>query len=239
VVWSSFQGLSSYDVHGALITPGASSLGEFLVRSGASDQLQPSVVFGGGNYLVAWTDSSGGRGEARAARVSPGGMVLDASDIDLSPGASPEGSVRLACDGQRYLAVWTVQTPSSFSHLQAARLEFGGTLSDGVPLAISVLNALNVAPDVVHDGAQYLIAWQIDAFTSPSGIHAVRLSSDGVLLDGDLTSGGLTVAEPGPLSRLVRPVVARGEANVLLAWIVNRESSGEAKDLGGALVYLF
>jgi hypothetical protein len=238
VVWRKFDNLLSGEIWGAFVTPGGSNLGEFVVRSAGGDQVEPTVVFGAENYLVAWSDDAGSPREIRAARVTPDATVLDAASFDLGPTTVAEERPCASFDGTRYLVAWTTQN-GQLSELRAARVELDGTVTDAPPLTIASGGVPIVAPAASFDGTNHVLAWTLDATTAPFGIHAVRVAPDGTLLDGTLLSGGLTVAEPPLGARLVYPVLGRGATNALLAWIVNDEIELHTKDLAAALIYPF
>jgi len=239
VVWRKFDNLLLGEIYGARVTPLGSALGEFVVRSSAAEQQDPALVFGGENYLVAWSDEFSGTRSIRAARIAPDETILDAGGFGLTTATGQEDAPQLAFDGTRYLVVYSSRTPSLSAHIRAVRVEQDGTLADAAPISICNTNRVNVTPSVVFDGTNYLVAWAIDSVSAPSGVFAARLSPAGVLLDGSSFSGGIEVAAPPDLARLVYPQLARGAANILLAWTVNLEQSGEEKDVGGTLVYPF
>ena len=115
----------------------------------------------------------------------------------------------------------------------ATRIEQDGTPSDLEPISIATGDA-NVSPTVAFDGTNHFVAWEVEAFSPPFGIHAARVSPLGELLDGPPSALGLTIDEPGDATLLSRPSILRGAANLLLAWVVNKEISGQHKDLAGA-----
>jgi hypothetical protein len=75
-----------------------------------SDQREPAIAFGGGNFLVVWHDhrnnfSSTGI-DVYGARVTPTGTVLDPTGILVSGAASSQEHPAIAFDGSNFLVVW-------------------------------------------------------------------------------------------------------------------------------------
>src|SRR6266542_541470 len=90
VTWD--QGYPDGDLYGARVSPQGAVLdgGGFLIGSGPGDQTAPDIAFDGTNYLVTWmTYPEDGAGDGFAARVTPGGTVLDPGGIPVS--ARPGG----------------------------------------------------------------------------------------------------------------------------------------------------
>ena len=117
------------------------------------------------------------------------------------------------------------------NRILAARLELDGSPSDPAPIPISTVD-LPSAPTVAFDGTNHFVVWSVANFDPADGIYARRLAPDGTLVDGPASSPGLRIARPqGFAVRLAFPLAVRGPKNVLAAWLVNEEVSGELKDL--------
>ncbi len=79
-------------------------------------------------------------------------------------------------------------------------------------IAIATTSAEETLPAVAFDGANYLVAWQSD-----TGIRATRVrESDGALLDGTASSGGLELLAPQGAFR--KPIIAYSNDTYLVAW---------------------
>lgn len=234
-VWSRYLGgVEAVRVSAAGVTgPG--------VTVGATWSYFPMVAYGGGVYLVAWP--AGGR--VLAARVSPGGTLLDANPIELAshPGFLEVGGV--AYDGARFLVVWLQSSDPAGAgpiyDVHAARVTPDGAALDGPPEGGGLLvNAMpfvgKLGPTVAHDGAGFLVAWWIDGFDVNAGIRAARVLGDGTVPGLPVTSGGIRVAwSTAFASRLVYPVVAPASGGrALIAWLDNTEVGSERKDVVGA-----
>jgi hypothetical protein len=113
VAWHDLRNGKDWDVYAARVSAEGKALDPegFLVAGGAHSQCAPSLIFAGGNYLVAWqgflegiltTRAKGvsakfGSYEIRGARISAGGKVLDAGGKVLAP--APAFQACLAPDG--------------------------------------------------------------------------------------------------------------------------------------------
>ena len=96
-------------IWGQRVSPAGAVLdapGGFQVSSGIPDvvtSFAPSLAFDGTNYLVVWQKFSGNQ-DIFAARVTPGGQVLNEFAITANPSEQVFPSV--AFDGTNYLVVW-------------------------------------------------------------------------------------------------------------------------------------
>jgi hypothetical protein len=238
VVWRKFDNFLLGDLYGARVTPGGSVLGEFPILAQAGEQRDPALAVGAGSTLVVFTDASQATPEVRAVRVAPDETVLDPTGFDLAVNALAEDEPAVSFDGTNHLVVWVRQSPNFAHDVLATRVAPDGTVLDGPPIAIAATGASHAHPSVAFDGTNSLVSWQVESSAGAS-IRAARLTPAGVLLDGAPAAGGVLVELPPSAARLVYPVLARGTSNLLLAWIVNRELLGQAKDLAGTLVYPF
>jgi hypothetical protein len=81
LVWQDLRNGKDYDVYGARIAEDGRVLEPegFLIAGGAGNQINPTVVFDGKDYLVAWAHFEGVKYVVRSARVSSAGQVSGAS----------------------------------------------------------------------------------------------------------------------------------------------------------------
>ncbi|MCA9291416.1 MAG: hypothetical protein KDA25_09825, partial [Phycisphaerales bacterium] len=120
----------------------------------------------------------------------PGDLASDAA-------AGVQSSPRIALGGDRYLAVWTDARAAvltfdsgdqSSTDIFAARLAADGTLLDAIPLVISHDLGTETDARVAWNGTDWLVAWkgQVPSeFFYQQAVLAVRVSSDGVVLDDE------------------------------------------------------
>ena len=116
----------------------------------------PQVAFDGTNYLVAWTDDRGGPG-IFAARVTPGGTVLDPTGFVVSSGGYRP---TLAFDGTNYLVVWAVLAGGLvITDIYAARSPRAAPCSIPPASPCRRHSATEDLPAVAFDGTNYLVVW--------------------------------------------------------------------------------
>jgi hypothetical protein len=82
------------------------------------------------------------------------------------------------------------------------------------------------------------VAWWIDGYDPVSGIHAARVTGDGVLVDGPSSGAGFDVVRYGEFaSRPVHPVVVpAANGRSLIVWAQNDEMYGQAKSIRAAVL---
>ncbi len=129
------------------------------------------AVAGAGQFLVAWWQYYPGVPPAppvnyiKAARVTPGGAVLDAPPLDVAidtPASNFFATPAVAFDGTDYLVVWTNQDNiAGLSTIRGRRVNaitgaLGASFEIGPPQA-------SRDPDVAFADDQYLVVWE----TSP------------------------------------------------------------------------
>ncbi|WP_224365732.1 Ig-like domain-containing protein [Hyalangium versicolor] len=129
LVWSDYQSFPSSNLFARRVRTTGIPLdaAPIAVSTAPGHQQQPSVVFDGTDFLIAWQDGRGGTDlDLYAGRVSRSGTVLDGDGFILSASASDESVVTLASGGaQGVLAVYQVtdvSLGSSVQRLKARRL---------------------------------------------------------------------------------------------------------------------
>jgi hypothetical protein len=118
----------------------------------------PRVVFGAGQYFVVWNDygeEPALEGEdVQAARVLPDGTVLDDPPLLIGAGRHLAHRQQVAWDGAGYMVVW-LDDNAGESRLYATSVD-----SAGVVLNDTLLSLHADQPVLVHDGVDYIVAWQ-------------------------------------------------------------------------------
>lgn len=154
----------------------------FLISAGgATKEIQPTVAYGGGVYMVAWSDfRDAGTVDADiyAARVLADGTVQDPGGVLIS-NDTDANEPTLAYDGANFMLAWASGT------IQATRLTNAATRVDVNDISIpnpAVFGSCE-APQLVFDGTQYLVGWTIRE-PQAQFCFANRLSTTGAVLGG-------------------------------------------------------
>ena len=136
VVWGDGRS-GSWDIYGARVSPSGVVLDTagIAISAAPGNQMNPGVAFDGMNYLVVWEDGRSDFPDVYAARVSAGGIVLDAAGIAVSPASGPKMSPAIAFDGTNYVLVW--QDGRRSSDMYGARVSPSGVVLDTTGIAIS------------------------------------------------------------------------------------------------------
>lgn len=247
VVWQQYT--TQYDIQAALVSPAGAVLKEFTLFTATGEQVFPAIAFDGSNYLVAWRDTRSGSGPAAdtdiyAARVQPDGTVLAPSGIPVSTAPGYQGAPRLAFNNGRYLVTWE-DFRSGSAAVYAARVGMDGSLLDGPAatggIAVDTGHSSAYGPVAAPFGNYFVLAWTVGGYGAPAGIYGARLDAAGQLVT--LATGGTTFpisgSPSGTTERFVNPVLAPGNGSALIAWVLNREAAGSAKDLLSAVIYPF
>lgn len=212
VVWE-YDGTTD-DVHGARMAADGTVLEPAgLLVSASHDgisnkQLQASVGYGGGHFLVVWDElrSSTNSQDIYGARVDPAGTVLDSSGILLSNNPFAQFDPAVAFDGANFLVVWEDFRGSYVTgwEIHGTRISPGGAVLDffglslhsasgeqtnpslafdGSRLSISAAAYAQRAPAVIFDGQDFVVAWQDGRAQTHDDIYAARVQSDGTVAD--------------------------------------------------------
>lgn len=152
------------------------------------------VAFGGGVWLVAWSESvyradrTTGRLEFHglrflARRYGRTGNALDAEPVLLSEetyaylGSSYTSKISIASSGSEFLITWPGVTGGSvttYRKIRAMRIGIDGTLIDAEPRQISSGGSpRRGAPNALWTGTDYFLLWQEDA--TPDNVSPVPL----------------------------------------------------------------
>jgi hypothetical protein len=216
VVWQDYRSLYHSDIYGARVTPGGVVLDPsgFAISQAEGDEAYPALAFDGANFLVVWEDyRNGDTSDIYAARVTPGGTVLDPSGIPISTAANGQYSPVVGFGGPYFTVVWQdCRTSADDPDLYAARVTPEGVVRDPDGFAVSRAPRVQGAPAIGFDGTNFLVVWQDLRDLQDLDIYGARLTPWGVVLDG----GGIPIAKAG--SSEFSPDVAFDGANFLVVW---------------------
>jgi hypothetical protein len=180
----------------------------------------------GSEFLISWTVAGNGR-DAYVGRIDAAFQLVDADGIPLAVGAGDQTPVRLASDGEDYLAVWDVS-----GDLRAARIGANGIVLD--PGGVLLASRQAAAPfDVDWDGQHYVVVWT-DVESNDDVAFVQRVASDG-------TVPGVPVEVLRRPDNLIRCTVAsRNDGSSLIAFTTHRQSGSQHHmgDSGYGILYL-
>lgn len=180
------------------------------------NQQGAAVASDGSTYLVVWADD---RSQAdtsydiRGARVLADGTVLDPLNLLLQQGPAVEDSPAIAFGGGVYLVVWSAYPSGSFDarDIFGARVTTDGQVLDPGGFAISAAPSVEELPSVTFDGQSFLVAWHARGDVVSLGVHAARVSLDGIVLD----PAGIEIT---PDHAYGRPALAPNGTSTLVVW---------------------
>lgn len=114
-----------------------------------------------------------------------------AGDTPLGAAGGDQIAPSIAAGNGQYLVAWTdkrgmLSTIGGEADIWAARLDGAGTVIDSIPIPVTLDHNAQSVPQVVWNGANWLVVWtSLDPtpFYYASAIHAARVSPAGVVLD--------------------------------------------------------
>jgi MYXO-CTERM domain-containing protein len=237
VTWS--VNTSPQRIAGARVTAAGAVLDPAGITLSTAPLLDHARVdFGGGSYAVVWDDfvSANGDGTVRAARVTPGGAVLDPAP-GASIGSTPEAQLQpaIAFAGAGWLAAWTDRrlvnsAVANQGDVFAARLAPDFSSFDGSGFLVSAAANDQTNPAIAYNGAIYLAVWEDARPGSFTELYATRLSPAGDALD---PQGILVSSRPQTKHT---PAVASDGVDFLVAWEDGYHISTTFSDLYATLV---
>ena len=188
-------GTSCADIYGARVGGNGAVLDgqDALLSGAAAAQFEPVVAFDGTNYLAVWEEDRDGGGDIHAARLTPGGTLLDPAGIVVSAAPGDQLSPAVAWNGAEYLVVWEDDRcgGGACSDLYGARMDRSGAVLDPAGIPISTADQAQWAPAVAWGGDAWLVVW-LDTRAGQAA-YAARVGPGGDVLD----SGGIRLASFG------------------------------------------
>lgn len=135
----------------------------------------------GANWVVVAQGTSAGYANLRAARVSPAGVVLDPTPVQLFP----EGqltTVRLAHAQSSYLLVWSQYSSANGDDVVGRRFSSALVWQDAAPFAIGATSMDDARAQVGSNGTQFFVVWDRPVSISRD-ILGARVQPSGQVLD--------------------------------------------------------
>jgi hypothetical protein len=189
VVWSDARtGGEDYDVVGARVSRDGTVLDPpgLLISKTAGLFVDPVVAYGGGDYLVAWSQAIGLRSQISGKRMSQAGTVRDSTRIRISA-AGNQSTPRIAFDGENYLVVWGGGRGRT-ADVYGSRVTKAGSVLAPRGRPITRAAGHQWVQSIDFNGANYFVAWE-QAPSSPyaaaqtTDVYGARVSRAGARLD--------------------------------------------------------
>ncbi len=172
VVWHDLRS-GNDDVYGTRISQGGTVLDPsgIPVAAGAAAEDEPAIAFGGGEYVVAWSDTRSGAGRIWARRYATSGTALSAAVQISRAGVDTRPAVTF--DGQDFWLAWTHQEAAGYD-VQLARL---AAVAD-VPITVGSPSSDELAPQLAAlSTGRILTAFEKLDFASGVRNRRVRVAS--------------------------------------------------------------
>ncbi|PWU11776.1 MAG: hypothetical protein C5B51_01970 [Terriglobia bacterium] len=245
VVWFSQTPTQSYwatNILAARVSPQGAVLDPVPLAISNTDS--GSILFAaasdGTNWIVVWEGGSAGSSDVRAARISPGGSLLDPTGVVLIPGTYYlRFGLEMSCTSAVCLLLWNEwQAATNSNDILSLRISPALQVLDSKPRAIAAtLNVTEQNARAASDGAEFFVVWEgVDPITMAGAVVGTRVSAQGAPAD----TGGKTISSPtayGPL-----PAVDWDGTNWVLAWTdtviktARVAASGAVLDPGGVTI---
>jgi hypothetical protein len=229
---------------GVLDGPDGSMLKTFnitapAVSSGTQQYLHAVSGFDGTHYLVVYEDASAGTSTAPLESIVLGidgsvvaGPTMVATAF-LADTSVPTEREALAFDGSHFLLIYTEGggPPGTTPEVSGIFITPGTGQTAGSAFVISQgQGAGHDSPAIAFDGTNYLVVW-VDEATAPIGLHAMRVSQAGTLVDaGPFTLVDLSTAVLQEACCDLEPTLSFDGTNYLVAY---RDPRGVAPPGGG------
>jgi hypothetical protein len=207
------------DANGALI-----DVSPIIISQAQHNQTRVKVAWNGANWLVVWMterESDPNLKDVVAVRVSPGGVVLDASPILIDAGSSLDehNPWSVTTDGTNWTVIWCDLSPTAggIFTIDGARISPAGVNLDpgGKRLHAPSVNTGATDADLAWAGDEYLLTF-LEMVSGGWAVHARRLNP---ALEPVGPAFTLNLYSP---SAPVKPAVASNGTDFLVTWFENR-----------------
>ncbi|UCD18824.1 MAG: T9SS type A sorting domain-containing protein [candidate division WOR-3 bacterium] len=177
-------------------------------------QTYPAIIFDGQNYIVVWSDNNfgGSYSYVAAARVTPGGAVLDTGACISSGTGTSEYRAKIAFDGTRCLVVWPKSSGPIYGRFINTQCQPEGSI-------FTIASPPAGGPNIAFDGTNYLVVWF-------SGVYpALELYGQLFSTLGSPVGGPISIVLGGGCHRWAD--IAFDGTNYLLVWQVGENNVGQ------------
>lgn len=193
---------------GEVLDPDWLDLGE-----ASAGQYLPSVAYGGGRYLVTWSQyGADDRITIRGRVMRPDGALEGSASFAVS--TADEGVYpSVEWNGERFVTAWLSLADDGADDVRATLIDPSGRAVPGAERVLSTSG--RASRPAVDAGADVsVVAWDDDvAGGGARAVRAARVASDGTALD----AGGVPISEGPDNARLV--ALASGGTSFLATWV--------------------
>ncbi|TES94472.1 MAG: T9SS type A sorting domain-containing protein, partial [Candidatus Cloacimonadota bacterium] len=168
------------------------TIGKPLLTNTTTKLQHPSVSYGGGEYLVSFTDRRGNPfkyaidDDIYVSRVDITGSPIDSSGIPITLSTQHQRMPAVGFDGENHLVVWEDERGEDIDLYGALIDTSGNILTPPGVFPVSQAKYKQLKPKVDFVNPYYLVVWQdyrdADWITR---LYGTRVTKDGIVLDPD------------------------------------------------------
>jgi hypothetical protein len=196
------------DAAGSVLDMPWIQFGEFDVVSGMT-QSEPSIAFGGGRYLVVWSEYDGVESTTVKGRLMRPDGTFDGASFSISPG-TPGVEPSVAWNGEHFVVAWTALLEALLYDVRVTLVDAAGEVVPGSEQTVSTgSHALRAA--VAAGTNVTVVAWE-DQTTGVGLVRAARIADDGSVQD----PGGIRLSDAATTEDEVE--LASSGTDFLVAW---------------------
>ncbi len=158
------------------VTPDMDTINSFEICTKPLIQTYPALIFDGQNYIVVWSDNNFGGSSyyVAAARVTPGGVVLDTGACITNGTGSSEYRAKIAYDGNRCLVVWPKSSGPIYGRFINSQCQPEGSI-------FIIASYPAGGPNIAFGGTNYLVVWFSGTYPALE-LHGHLVSTQGTLV---------------------------------------------------------
>ncbi|MGD9140634.1 MAG: T9SS type A sorting domain-containing protein [bacterium] len=228
VVWTDTRDLNE-NIYGGRVAPDGTVLdgAGTPICTDTATQRYPAASSNGAGWLVVWQDRRAGQPDIYGARVTPGGMALDAGGIPMATDTADETYPAVTYNGIDCMVVWGVDAGTNYYDVYGTRVDTSGTVLD--PGGITICDHVEYQgyPAASSYGSTYFVVWDDYRNGATWDIYGARIDSAGAVID---TTSLAICLEPSQLFGLA---LALGDSTWLISW---HDSRNDHKDIFGIRV---
>ncbi|MBN2498475.1 MAG: hypothetical protein JXR96_28045 [Deltaproteobacteria bacterium] len=204
------------DLFGARIDSSGAVLDAAPIQIALAPELQgnPTVVFDGSDFFVAWNDAREGLADIYATWVDRSGSVLDTDGMPLVQMAESQIDPSAVFDGERHLVVFS-DSSAGWSDISGARVQTDGQVLDTSGIHISLAVNSQYEPNVASNGSDYLVVWSSDNTVDQKDIYGALLDRSGAMIGQESFSISTSAGDQ------TNPAAASDGHDYLVAWTVH------------------